>query len=111
MPVATRMRIEALVEDLGGRSEVARAIGVNRAQVTRWLDARQEPDQANVRRVEALDLVMARLLRLYDRDTALRWLHGMNAHLHDRQPIVALAQGDLPGVLGAIDAEESGAFA
>lgn len=111
MPVATKQRIAALVTDLGGRAQVARALHVDRSQVSRWLDRAQEPDAANLRKVEAFELAVARLLRVYDRETALRWLEGANAHLGDRRPSYLLAQGRLAEVLAAIDADELGTYA
>jgi len=111
MPVAPKERIAALVADLGGRAEAARAIGVDRAQVTRWLDKGQAPEPDNVRRIEAYELALARLLRLYDRQTALRWLEGFNAHLGGRRPVDLLSAGRLAEVLAAIDAEEAGSYA
>jgi len=111
MPVPARERIESLVTDLGSRAEVARALQVDRSQVTRWLDRGQDPGPDNVRKVEGVELALARLLRLYDRDSALRWLEGFNAHLGGRRPIDLLARGRLSEVLDAIDADEIGAFA
>ena len=111
MPVQSARRIEALVDDFGERHGAARALQVDRSQVTRWLDRGQEPDAANLRKVEATELAMARLLRLYDPATARIWLEGTNAHLGERRPIDLLARGRLAEVLAAIDAEEAGTFA
>lgn len=71
MPVRTQDRVQAPVEDLGGRAEVARTLGVHRSRVTRWLQD-EAPDPANLRNVEAFEFVLARLLRVYHRDTALK---------------------------------------
>jgi hypothetical protein len=111
MPIPARERIESLVSDLGSRAEVARALHVDRSQVTRWLDRGQDPDPENVRKVEGVELVLARLLRLYDRDAALRWLDGFNAQLGGRRPIDLLARGRLTEVLDAVDSDEIGSFA
>lgn len=111
MPVAAKDKVNALVADLGGRAQAARAIGVDRAQVTRWLESGQGPDAENLRKIEAFELVLARLLRLYERETALRWLQGANPHLGDRRPEDLLMKGRISEVLGAIDADESGAYA
>lgn len=111
MAIAARDRIEALVLDLGSRAEVARALHVDRSQVTRWLDRGQDPGPDNVRKVEGVELALARLLRLYDRESALRWLEGFNAVLGNRRPIDLLARGRLSEVLEAIDADEIGSFA
>jgi uncharacterized protein (DUF2384 family) len=111
MPIAAKERIESLVTDLGSRAEVARALHVDRSQVTRWLDRDQDPGPDNLRKVEGVELALARLLRQYDRDSALRWLEGFNAQLGDRRPIDLLARGRLSEVLDAIDADEIGSFA
>ena len=71
MPIAAKERIESLVTDLGSRAEVARALHVDRSQVTRWLDRGQDPGPENVRKVEGVELALARLLRQYDRASAL----------------------------------------
>lgn len=110
MPVQTRSRVQALVEDLGGRAEAARALGVHRSRITRWL-GNEEPDPGNARKVEAFEFVLARLLRIYRRDTALKWLTGFNAHLGDRRPVDLLMAGRVSEVVGAIDAEDAGSFA
>jgi len=111
MPITARNRIESLVSDLGSRAEVARALQVDRSQVTRWLDRDQDPGPDNLRKVEGVELALARLLRLYDRASALRWLEGFNAQLGGRRPIDLLSRGRLSEVLDAIDADEIGSFA
>lgn len=110
MAIATADRVRSLVEDFGGQAEVARALGVDRSRVTRWLrDA--VPDADNRRKLEAVEFVMARLLQTFHRQTAVSWLHGLNAHLGDRRPIDLLAGGRVSEVLAAIEAEETGAYA
>jgi uncharacterized protein (DUF2384 family) len=111
MPITARNRIESLVADLGSRAEVARALQVDRSQVTRWLDRDQDPGPDNLRKVEGVELALARLLRLYDHAAALRWLDGLNAQLGGRRPIDLLSRGRLSEVLDAIDADELGSFA
>jgi uncharacterized protein (DUF2384 family) len=58
-----------------------------------------------------VEIVLARLLRIYSRETALKWLTGFNAHLGDRRPLDLLRTGRLSDVLDAVDAEEAGSFA
>lgn len=110
MPVRTQDRVQALVEDLGGRAQVARTLGVHRSRITRWLEDEQ-PDAANLRKVESFEFVLARLLKVYPRDSALKWLSGINAHLGDRRPIDLLLAGRVSQVIGAVDAEDAGSFA
>jgi transcriptional regulator with XRE-family HTH domain len=110
MTIATADRVRSLVEDFGGQAEVARALGVDRSRITRWLrDAK--PDADNRRKLESIEFAMARLLQTFHRETAVSWLYGLNAHIGDRRPIDLLAAGRVSEVLAAIEAEETGAYA
>jgi transcriptional regulator with XRE-family HTH domain len=110
MAITAADRVRSLVEDFGGQAEVARALGVDRSRVTRWLrDA--APDATNQRKLESVEFAMARLLQTLHRETAVSWLYGLNAHLGDRRPIDLLADGRVSEVLAAIEAEETGAYA
>jgi hypothetical protein len=40
-----------------------------------------------------------------------KWLMGHNAHLSDRRPVDLLREGNLSGVIAAIEALKSGAYA
>lgn len=110
MPLATQIRLRALTEDFGGQAKLARWIGVSPWRVSRWLRG-QEPDRENRRKVEDLEFVFATLLHRYDRDTALKWLEGFNAHLANHRPVDVLARGRVTQVLRAIEAEEAGSYA
>jgi uncharacterized protein (DUF2384 family) len=66
---------------------------------------------SNRRKVEDVEFVLSRLLQFLDKETAIKWLQGMNAHLGDRRPIDLLANGRVAEVLEAIEAEETGAYA
>ncbi len=109
MPVAVRKKLEAVTRDLGGQARVARLLGVSPSRVSRWL-RREEPDAANRRKLEGVEFLLGRLLGVYRRETALKWLQGINAHLGDRRPVDLLAAGRVAEVLQALEAEESGAF-
>jgi len=106
MPVAVREKVRAVAKDLGGQARVARLLGVSPSRVSRWLK-NEEPDAATRLKVEGLEYVMSRLLHLYQRDTALEWLQGFNAHLGDRRPIDVLSNGRVDEVIRAIQAEQS----
>jgi hypothetical protein len=110
MPVTTRTRLSALVEDLGSQAKVAKVLEVDRSRVSRWLKS-EDPDAENTQKVEGIEFVLARLLRLYDRETAIDWLSGFNAHLGGRRLIDMISRGRLPEVIAAVDADELGTFA
>lgn len=110
MPVATREKLRALTADLGSQAEVARALGVNRSSVTRWLRG-EEPDAANRHKLAGLEFVIGRLLDIFPSETAAKWLTGLNAHLGNRRPLDLVADGRLAEVLAALEAEDTGAYA
>jgi len=110
MPVAVRDKLQAVTRDLGSQARVARLLGVSPSRVSRWLRT-EEPDAGNRRKLEGVEFVLSRLLGLYPRDTAIKWLHGINPDLRDRRPIDVLAEGRITDVLQAIDADEAGSYA
>jgi uncharacterized protein (DUF2384 family) len=110
MPVATARKVEALRVDFRSAARVADLLGVNRAQVTRWLRG-AGIDPANAEKVDLLELVWGNLLRLYDREAALAWLFGVNPALGDRRPIDLIRAGRAEELMRAIRAERSDAFA
>jgi uncharacterized protein (DUF2384 family) len=110
MPVAVREKVRAVSKDLGGQARLARVLGVSPSRVSRWLRT-EEPDAENRRKVEAVEFVLGRLLDLYQQDTAVKWLQGFNGHLGNRRPIDLLAHGRVAEVLGAIEADDTGAYA
>lgn len=110
MPVATITKVEALRSDFPSQRKLAEALGVSPAQVTRWLQGKGV-DPRNAERVDALEMVMSSLLRLYPREAAERWLFGANPHLGDRRPIDLVRSGRAEELLAAIAAERAGSFA
>jgi transcriptional regulator with XRE-family HTH domain len=91
-------------------AQVARALGVNPAQVSRWRHG-QAPDPLNRDRLTALDGVIEMLSDYLTPGRIRKWLGGANANLGDRTPLQALRQGNLPGVLAAVHVLKSGAYA
>ena len=110
MPVEVREKVRAVSRDVGGQANLARLIGVSPSRVSRWLQD-EAPDPDNQRKVEAVEYVFSRLLGIWRRETALKWLYGMNAHLRDHRPVDLLTQGRVAEVIRAIEAEETGAYA
>lgn len=58
-----------------------------------------------------LEYVVRRLLAIYERDTAEKWLRGANAHTSGSRPLDLLAAGRTDEVIAALQAEETGAYA
>jgi uncharacterized protein (DUF2384 family) len=110
VPVAVREKVRAVSADVGGQAKLARILGVSPSRVSRWLRT-EEPDPTNRRKVEGVEFVLSRLFEIYERDTALDWLQGFNAHIGNRRPIDLLGQGRVGDVLAAIEAEEGLAYA
>lgn len=110
MPVTTKAKLRELTRDLGGQARVAEILGVSRSRVSRWLRT-ERPDRENRRKLEAVEFILSRLLDRYERETALKWLHGFNAHLGDRRPLDLVAAGRVTEVLAALEADETGAYA
>jgi len=110
MPVAIARKVEALRDDFRSAARLAELLGVSRSQVTRWLRG-AGIDPLNAEKVEVLELVWSNLLRLYDRETALEWLVGINPHLGDRRPIDVVRAGRVEELMRAIRAERAESFA
>jgi transcriptional regulator with XRE-family HTH domain len=110
MPVMTSEKVRALSTDFGSQRRLAELLGVNPAQVTRWLRG-QGIDEHNAAQIDLLELVMANLLRLYEPPAAQRWLTGLNPQLGDRRPIDLIRSGRTAALLEAIAAERAGAYA
>ena len=106
----TKVKLQRVIDVLGGQSAAARVLGVHRSRVTRWL-AGEEADPRNKAKLEALEFIIARLLQVFPPDTARDWLHGFNAHLGDRQPLFMIAHNRIAEVIAAIEQDEAGSYA
>jgi uncharacterized protein (DUF2384 family) len=105
-----RLKIARLAKELGGQSEIARLLDVDRSRVSRWLTS-AEPDAANQTRLDALEFVMSRLLQVFQAETARKWLTGVNAHLGNRRPVDLIVANRIAEVVAAIEQADTGAFA
>ena len=97
-------------QDVGGQANLARLIGVSPSRISRWLKA-EEPDLDNRRKIEGVEVILARLYTTMAPSTALKWLYGFNAHVGNRRPVDLLLTGRVSEVLQAIESEETGAYA
>jgi len=105
------MRLQAARRAFTSDAQVAEALGVDRAQVKRWLEGSTEPGPRNAERVVALDSTVALLTGYLSAESIPKWLLGVNAHLGDRRPVDVLRQGNLSDVIAAIEAMKAGSFA
>jgi DNA-binding transcriptional regulator YdaS (Cro superfamily) len=110
MPVAIADKVRALSQDFGSQRKLAQLLDVSPAQVTRWIRGKGI-DDLNADRVDALEIVMSQLLRLYTPEVAAMWLRGLNPHLRDRRPIDLIRRGRTVEVLDAIQAARAGSYA
>jgi uncharacterized protein (DUF2384 family) len=106
----TRLKIARLAKDLGGQSEIARLLDVDRSRVSRWLTS-AGPDPQNQTRLDALEFVVSRLLQVFEPDTARRWLTSANAHVGHRRPVDLIVANRVAEVIAAIEQADTGAFA
>lgn len=102
-------RLTAAVETLGN-NKVARVLGVNPSQPSRWRARREAPAPPQQRGIIELDRVLARLFEDMVAVVALDWLESQNAMLRT-SPLEALALGRFDEVVAAIEVEEQGGFA
>jgi hypothetical protein len=106
----TRVKLRKLARELGGQSEVARMLRVDRSRVSRWLGG-EEPDPRNRARLDALEFVLTRLQQTFAATTARKWLTGVNAHLGNRRPVDVLANNRVAEVVAAIEQAELDSYA
>lgn len=107
MPVPTSEKVASLAEFLGSRRQLARSLGVDPAQVTRWSRG-GAPDPLNALRVDVLELVLSELSRVYEPMVSRRWLDGVNPYLGDRRPIDVIRSGRPEELLAALRMERAG---
>lgn len=103
-------KLRRLAEAVGGQSEVARILRVDRSRITRWLKG-EEPDAMNLAKLDALEFVVARLLQHFQPETARKWLTGINAHLGDRRPLDLIGCNRVAEVIAAIEQAELDSYA
>lgn len=112
-PLLARVRsVEAAVgaAALGSQAALADWVGIHRSQITR-LSRGQDIGGEPGWRLASLFSVVRALLEVYEPDAIPEWLQGTNPHLGDRRPLDALAQGDVAGVMAAVQAARVGSFA
>lgn len=106
----TIMMVDRLRGIFDSDAEIARAIAVDPAQISRWRRG-QEPSEPAWDRLVDLFAVVSKLEGFYPPRRLRAWLEGSNAHLDDRTPLYLIRHGRTGTVLSAIQATKAGAFA
>ena len=110
MPVAPALKVEALTRDFRSQRRLAHALGVSPAQVSRWKQG-GGIDGDNAERLDLLELAMSSLLRVYEPQTAEKWLYAPNPRLHNRRPIDVIRKGATHELMAALRQERAGSYA
>ncbi|MDQ3135956.1 MAG: DUF2384 domain-containing protein [Gemmatimonadota bacterium] len=94
----------------GSRAALAEWAGSHRSQISRAAKGQEIGGEAGWR-VAGLAAVVTALLGIYEPEAVAGWFHGANPHLRDRRPLDVLAEGDVAGVLAAVQAARTGVYA
>jgi transcriptional regulator with XRE-family HTH domain len=106
----TVMMLDRLRGIFSSDAEIARASGVDPAQLSRWRRG-QEPSEPAWDRLVDLFAVVQKLEGVYTPGRIRAWLEGTNAHLGHRSPLYLIRHGETGEVISAIHALKAGAFA
>jgi transcriptional regulator with XRE-family HTH domain len=109
--VMARHHFQVVRAALRSDREVARIVGVDPAQVSRWRTGGQVPEAGNADRLAALSIVVEILSRWLHPASIASWLQGSNAHLGDRSPAFMIRHDHVADVIAALEADEAGAYA
>lgn len=89
---------------------IARAIGVDPAQLSRWRRG-QKPGDPSWDRLVDVFAVVSKLEGFYTARRIRYWLEGADAHLAGRNPLYLIRHGATGEVIAAIHALKAGAYA
>jgi uncharacterized protein (DUF2384 family) len=103
---------EFLVENYGGVTAVAAALGVSKSQPSRWASGVEIPSSDAARRLLDLAQVFTRALMVWTPDVARAWLESPSSYLDgNARPIDMVVQGRSTEVVDALEAIREGAYA
>ncbi|MGH3725742.1 MAG: antitoxin Xre/MbcA/ParS toxin-binding domain-containing protein [Mycobacterium sp.] len=104
------LRVSYLVDALGGATQLARIIGVNRSQPSRWISGEERPGGRAAPLIIDLEHVISRARLVWGEQAAATWLESASSYLGGARPLdVLLSEG--PGrALDALDAVAAGSF-
>lgn len=104
-------RAAMVANAVGGQTELASILAVNKSQPSHWIKGTERPNPSNARILVDLDHVIARIQLLWAPSMVTPWLKASNAFLDGARPIDVLRVEGTRRVIEALDAEASGAFA
>lgn len=109
-PLVT-IRVEYLTSQFGGGAKLAKIIGVNRSQPTRWAAGTERPGPTAAPMLIDLEHVLARARLVWGETAAHTWLESPNAYLEGARPLDMLRRSGPAPILEALDAEAWGGAA
>jgi len=108
--IDVRPLVSRIVDGLGTNA-AARLLDADRAQVSRWMSAKEPIGAEMGRRIVDVHDILTRILRLFSREAAAQWLVGSEPLLGGARPIDVLVLEGAAPVIRAIDGIAQGAFA
>jgi len=101
--------LRRVVEALGAKG-AASLLGADRPQVSRWMKGTEEIGSEMGRRIVDLHDILTRVIRIYTREGAARWLVGSDPLLGGARPIdVLVVEGAAP-VIRTLEGLAQGTF-
>jgi Protein of unknown function (DUF2384) len=104
-------RVRYLVSVLGGATQLAEIVQVNRSQPSRWMNGQERPGATAAPLLIDLEHVIARARLVWGETAAATWMVSSNSYLEGARPVDVLQLSGSAPVLEALDAETWGGAA
>jgi hypothetical protein len=103
--------VRYLVSVLGGATQLAEIVQVNRSQPSRWMNGQERPGATAAPLLIDLEHVIARARLVWGETAAATWMVSSNSYLEGARPVDVLKLSGSAPVLEALDAETWGGAA
>jgi len=100
-----------LLSAAGNGALLAELVGVRPSQVTRWKQGVQTPSAESTRAIMDFAYIVARAESVMHEKVVPIWLDSPNQFLRGSSPRECIRLGRIAEVIGALDAEDEGAYA
>lgn len=100
-----------LLNAAGNGALLADLLGVRASQVTRWKQGVQTPSAESARAIMDFAYIIARAESVMHEQVVPVWLDSSNQFLRGATPRDCIKLGHIAEVIGALDAEDEGAYA